>query len=102
MTRGLRISAMLRGRSLVHIGTKVKRSNNLALEDGTGLVSLNVGKPNHKPTQRRIPENDATAVLDVVPPFLCTEHKLKRAPVCACASAYACACVFIYSFASTL
>lgn len=82
VTRGLRISAVLLGRSLVHFGTKVKRSNNLALEDGTGLVSLNAGKPNHKPALRRIPENDATAVLDVVTPFLYAEHKLKRASVC--------------------
>ena len=43
--RSHRSSSMSRGRMLVPVGTKVKRSHNFALEDGAGVVSRNVRKP---------------------------------------------------------
>jgi len=101
--RGLRFSAMLRGRMLVHFGTKVKRSNNLALQDGTGVVSRNVCKPTTSLRCAALQKSKPSAVFDVfVTPFFARNITLNVHLCVLCARAlafyvYICLYVLIYT-----
>ena len=103
--RGLRCSAMLRVRMLVHFGTKVKRSNKLTLEFGTDVVSRNVWKPTtslrRAALQKTKPHPHPLRCFSYA--FLCTERTLNVHLCVLCARAricfmyvFVCVCVCIY------